>query len=228
VLEDSKLNSLASNAYDKPDCKWGSMSIKKLQLIKPTKGFAAQKRAASLIGVVPRRIDRWATDKRIFDNSRRSMGGCVLLDASGSMNIEHADVAALAAASPNMKVAMYSGSYYTGTLSIIADKGKAASESTLVNQRDQAGYSNIIDGPALKWLSKQRGPLLWVSDAEVYGENDSTSQELRREVAQICNKSGIIRMPNINDALTAFKMLKKSRGKLTPSMIEFANTVLNK
>jgi uncharacterized protein with von Willebrand factor type A (vWA) domain len=37
------------------------------------------------------------------------MGGCVLLDASGSMDIEHADVAALAAASPNMKVAMYSG-----------------------------------------------------------------------------------------------------------------------
>jgi hypothetical protein len=35
-------------------------------------------------------------------------------------------------------------------------------------------------------------------------------------------------MPNINDALTAFKMLKKSRGKLTPSIIQFANTVLNK
>jgi hypothetical protein len=156
------------------------------------------------------------------------MGGCVLLDASGSMDIEHADVAALAAASPNMKVAMYSGYCSRGTLSIIADKGKAASQSTLENQREQAGYSNIIDGPALKWLSKQQGPLLWVSDAEVYGVDDSTSQELRQEVAQICNKAGIIRMPNINDALTAFKMLKKSRGKLTPSIIQFANTVLNK
>jgi hypothetical protein len=227
-LRDSKLNGSAPNAYDKPDCKWGSMSIKKMQLVRPTKGAAAQKRAASLIGVVPRRIDRWATDKRIFDTSRRAMGGCVLLDASGSMDIEHADVAALAAASPNMKVAMYSGYCSRGTLSIIADKGKAASQSTLENQREQAGYSNIIDGPALKWLSKQQGPLLWVSDAEVYGVDDSTSEELRQEVAQICNKAGIIRMPNINDALTAFKMLKKSRGKLTPSIIQFANTVLNK
>jgi len=151
-----------------------------------------------------------------------------LLDASGSMDIQHADVAELAAASPNMKVAMYSGMYTRGTLSIIADKGKAASESTLVNQRDKAGYSNIIDGPALKWLSKQKGPLLWVSDAEVFGANDKSSKELRQEVAQICKKAGIIRMPNINNALTAFKMLKKSRGKITPSIIEFANTTINK
>lgn len=226
-LSDNKLNS-PSCYYDYADSKWGSMSIKKMQLVRPTKGCAAQKRAASLIGVMPRRIDRWVTDKRVFDSTRRGIGGCVLLDASGSMDIQHADVAELAAASPNMKVAMYSGMYTRGTLSIIADKGKAASESTLVNQRDKAGYSNIIDGPALKWLSKQKGPLLWVSDAEVFGANDKSSKELRQEVAQICKKAGIIRMPNINNALTAFKMLKKSRGKITPSIIEFANTTINK
>lgn len=226
-LQDTKLEDSGRNHYDNDAAKWGSMKIEKVPMVTPTKGAAAQKRAASLIGVVPRRIDRWVTDKRVFDSTRRCIGGCVLLDASGSMEIEHESVAALAAASPNMTVAMYSGMGVKGMLSIIADKGRAASESSIVNQRERAGYSNIVDGPALKWLSKQRGPLIWVSDADIFGQHDRTSAELRQDVAKICKKARIIRMPNIDYALDVFKMLQKSRGKITPSIIAYANTVIN-
>ena len=215
------------SAYDNERAEWGIMKRTKLSLTQPLRGAVAAKRCASLAGVIPRRIDRWFSDKKVFDRRRRSVGGTVLLDASGSMSLEHSQVAALAAQSPNMTVAMYSGSQATGILTTIADAGRCATESAITSARDTAGYSNIVDGPALRWLGKQTAPRIWVSDADVFGQNDNTSPKLRQEVAQICSRSGIIRVPTVNAAVSAYGLLRRSRGRITPGNVAALNKLTN-
>jgi hypothetical protein len=206
---------------------WGRMKQAKLPLTQPLRGAVAAKRTAALAGVIPRRIDRWFADKKVFDQSRRALGGTVLLDASGSMSLPHSEVAALAAQSPNMSVAMYSGNGPSGTLTTIADKGRCATESAIAAAREMAGYSNIVDGPALRWLGKQAGPRIWVSDAEVFGACDVCSRSLREDVARICRSAGIIRVPTVGAAVRAYSLLRRSRGRITPGNVAALNKLTN-
>jgi hypothetical protein len=211
--------------HDDDNASWGGMKRKALPLTQRLRGAVAAKRTAALAGVIPRRIDRWCSDKKVFDQSRRTVGGTVLLDASGSMSLQHSEVAALASQSPNMAVAMYSGCYSGGTLTTIADSGRCATESAIATARENAGYSNIVDGPALRWLGKQPAPRIWVSDAGVFGAYDVCSRGLREEVARICRSAGIIRVPTVGAAVRAYSLLRRSRGRITPGNVAALNKI---
>ena len=61
------------------------------------------------------------------------------------------------------------------------------------------GGGNLVDGPALKWLSKQPPKRIWVSDMYVFGLHNHNSENLLKDCIEICKRSGITRLANIDE-----------------------------
>jgi len=101
---------------------------------------------------------------KVFERKLQFRGGCVLIDASGSMSISNEMLRAVIEVLPLGTVAYYSGvgskhgAY--GDLVIVSDKG------VMYGGKDVPfRYSgNSIDFPALQWLMTQPGPRWFVGD----------------------------------------------------------------
>ena len=166
---------------------WGTMEIVKHKLTKklPPKinGVAKKK---SDIGVNPKAMNRYATDKKIFTSKTKRPGGTVLIDVSGSMDFYIDDIEELVHTLPAATIAMYSGvdredirykdydgiiadNTPVGQLQIIARGGK------WVENIPSRGQQNLIDGPALDWLGKQLEPRILVSDCRFSGVRKTKS-----------------------------------------------------
>jgi hypothetical protein len=148
-------------------------------------------------GSVPRYFTRWPVDRAVFRRRARRSGGTLLVDTSGSMSLEVADLDRLLLATPHgMRVAIYSGTGEEGELRIVADGGRRASAAHLARY----GSGNIVDLPALEWLAKQSLPRLWVSDGAVTGVGDKGSEALRRRCEALCRRSRIRRVAKLDEA----------------------------
>lgn len=122
-------------------------------------------------GVIPSAVHRLPVDMAIFTTRQRARGGTILCDASGSMGYDDSDIERIMSTAPAATIAFYSGHHSgagpAGNIVIAAKNGKAASVHD--TYQALAGGNNFIDGPALRWLAKQEGPRIWVSDQEVGG-----------------------------------------------------------
>lgn len=161
---------------------WGDMRIVDVPLIRrlPGKMRGRRRIVPDTRGRRLRRVGRLHVDGRVFGNRPPLPGGgAVLIDASGSMSLTNGQIEELVRALPGGIVASYSGNDdgWTGELRIIAKNGRFCS------QRDirPPGGANIIDGPALEWLGKQRGPRYWVSDGKVTGIREQQNPALLAE-----------------------------------------------
>jgi len=185
----------------------GEMTIERLPCTVTTDALKlGRTRRANDSGTVPRYIHRLMTDGRLFDTKRRAAGGTVLIDASGSMEIETTQIAEMLETAPAATVAMYSGNGNSGILSIIAERGKIATPASIEHQRHRAGGGNIIDEPALAWLSKQPAPRLWVCDGIVTGKRDrAANATLTNRIRAIATRGQIRRADTMKAALVALK-----------------------
>tara|TARA_R100000278_G_scaffold28491_1_gene25923 strand:- start:457 stop:1563 length:1107 start_codon:yes stop_codon:yes gene_type:complete len=153
-------------------------------------------------GVNPKYMNRWCVDKKVFKQRQRTYGGTILIDASGSMHFTGDDILEIMKMLPAVKIAMYNstnnreGRYDVGSLRIIGDKGKRVKQDYLDKW---SGAGNLVDGPALRWLSKQAPSRIWVSDMYVFGLDNSSTANLLKECNQIMKQSGITRLANIDD-----------------------------
>ena len=147
---------------------WGRMLTRKLKFTKklPENKLARKKNRASDEGSVPRYVHRLPIDGKIFARKKRSLGGSVLLDDSGSMSWGLQDIQDIVEAAPASIIAAYAGAGSRGELVIVAEKGKYADVNDAKNR--PAGGGNYVDLPALEWLAKQPKPRIWVSDAQTY------------------------------------------------------------
>lgn len=172
----------------------------------------ATQRRFSDYGVTPTAMHRLPVDQRVFGIKRRSNGGTVLLDASGSMHIHADDIVQLLVAAPAATVAMYAGRISDGTLTIIARNGKSASAREIERHLDQTKRNNVVDGPALEWLARQPGPRLWVSDGRVTGRFDGAYDGCTAN--HYADVARILRVGNITQAETigaAIRLMSKLR-----------------
>jgi len=135
---------------------------------------------------------RLPVDGRVFSRIKRVIGGTVLVDGSGSMQLKAQDIESILRTAPAATVAVYSGQDKKGTLTILARNGRVATSKGLKAAR--YGSGNVVDGPALLWLAMQPGPRTWVSDGFVTGEGDRPSLELAIMAQQICKKAKIHRL----------------------------------
>ena len=135
-------------------------------------GYLGKRNRSTDEGSYPRQLHRLLIDGMIFRHTHRGRGGSVMIDGSGSMQLDNEDIQKILNAAPGCTVAVYSGNTHDGVLRILAQDGRQVDKQYI---GAPAGGANVVDGPALQWLSKQAKPRIWVSDGQVTGVNDRMS-----------------------------------------------------
>jgi len=102
--------------------KWGDMKIHTPTLTVNLQGRlkGGRQYRPSDYGYNPKYINRYCIDKKIFKQKQRVLGGTILIDASGSMDFNGADILEIMQMLPAVNIAMYNGSGSRGDLRIIA------------------------------------------------------------------------------------------------------------
>jgi hypothetical protein len=151
---------------------------------------------------------RWLVDeqRRAFGQRVPAVGGIVVVDQSGSMDIDPRMLDHLIHSAPGALVIGYShrpgdiGT--TPNVWILAQSGRVALEPPAGN------IGNGVDGPVLRYaLSVRRGhePVIWVCDGQVTDSNDYPDTELTKEVADLVRRSGIVMVRNLDQVPKAIR-----------------------
>jgi len=183
---------------------YGNMSICKETMDRRLNGQKAKKWASAEEGTHPRYLNRYFVDGKIFGVKRKAQGGTVLIDTSSSMGLSIDEIIKITESAPGCTVAAYSGESSSGRLSILAENGTYSSKLSY----KQGG--NIVDYPALIWLSKMPGPRIWVSDGIVTGVGDSAFPLLTMMCFDVVKRNSIIRVPYVKEAFNLFKRIKSA------------------
>jgi hypothetical protein len=188
---------------------WGPMDILTPTLIHSCRklpGMTKRKLVCGYTGAFrfPSRALLPAADGRAF-TLRRPRGahrGTLLIDCSGSMSkqVTHDRLMAVLARSPSTTIGLYAGgpASQSGSLLIAAQNGMYVSREVLDNWPHSG---NVVDGPALQWLSRQKTPRVWVSDGGVTGLEDRNAINLQVEADTIIAMGRIRRVPTLDDLL---------------------------
>ena len=91
---------------------------------------------------------------------------------------------------------MYNGSGYHGDLRIIAKNGRRVDEQYMDRH---SGKGNVVDGPALDWLSTMPARRIWVSDMHVFGRGNDTGINLVKYCYEMCTKHRIINLKDVDE-----------------------------
>lgn len=130
------------------------------------------------IGMHLREPHRYITDGLCFtEKTKKPYSGTVLIDCSGSMNIDLEILKEVVEKSAGITLAAYSGEYDKGTLWILSKGRQICTELPIFKQ------GNVIDYPALLWMLEQRKPYFWVCDGCVTGIDD----RLYTSITNACN-----------------------------------------
>lgn len=153
-------------------------------------------------GTVFRYPQRWLADQTGFAYKGIKEGGCtMLIDVSGSMSLSQEDILAVMEAMPASLIATYSGRSTTGKLTIVGEKGRRAEEHNFRT----GGGGNTVDGPALRWLAKQKGPRYWISDGYVTGAYSGASDvNLYADAILVCRQAHIMRIDSMAEVIEMF------------------------
>jgi hypothetical protein len=187
---------------------WGKMNIETPPRPHRVRGFLGRRNQATDEGTYPRAMHRLLIDGRVFRRVRRDRGGTVLIDASGSMQLEPKDLKEILHNAPGCTVGVYSGNTDDGVLRILAQAGRQVDDRWI---NAPAGGANVIDGPALQWLAKQPKPRIWVSDGQVTGKNDHTGAVNHLECLCLSRRHHIIRKDRVADGVQLLGRLGRGR-----------------
>jgi len=176
------------------EARWGQLTIVQQPLVDKLAAREARRVRPSDMGAVPRYMHRLLTDQRVFGRRRKKKAfeGTVLIDCSGSMHLTADMVDEILRRWPAVTVATYAGMGETGQMWIIAKKGKRASKDRI----KPPGGGNVVDGPCLDWLAKQRMPRVWISDGGVTGIGDGAHIDFVKDAAVKMKRGNIKRLGN--------------------------------
>jgi hypothetical protein len=208
-----RLGEATGRKPDLTECsdQWAEFVLAKPDLTVSHTGKLGRKIIACDTGKEPRYISRVVTDpdKRIFSRKTRSLGGVVVIDASGSMAWDDKALMEVMSCAAGSTVLMYSDGDGEGQPNawVVARQGR------MVRRLPDAPGGNGVDGPALvyaaKYLRTRRSlPIIWVSDGAVTGKGDSSSYDLRKEIAQLCRTYNIVRVEHYQEAVAMLKRLQ--------------------
>ena len=180
-------------------------------------GYLSQRSAPRPIGQHPRYISRLLTDpeQRVFAGRRKSAGGTVLIDQSGSMHLSEQDLWKIVGAAPGCTVIGYSheaGSRGRPNIWILAQRGHA------VAHIHSGNGGNGVDGPALHFALHRHhpgDPFIWVCDGYVTDDHDNFSGYLAEQCAEIVIRNRIHQVANLDHAIQALD--QASRGRRLPT-----------
>lgn len=199
---------------------WGSMEILAPALTHRCRnlpGIAKRKIVCGYTGAFrfPSRALLPAADGRAFGGRRAQSArhGTLLIDCSGSMSdqVSHDRLMAVLSRCPTATIGLYAGlpANESGSLLIAARNGMHVAREVIDNW---AHEGNVVDGPALQWLSQQKSPRVWVSDGEVTGVNDRTAVNLLRDVEILTATARIRRVPTLDAYLGETEKQEQKKG----------------
>ena len=167
------------------------------------RGAGVRRARTSTSGPTMRYPSRLLTDdrKRAFARRTTLHGGIVIIDQSGSMDIDDTSLAALLRRAPDAFVIGYShrpgdnGS--TPNVWILADRGSVATNIPSGN------IGNGVDGAVLAWaLRRRRGtePIVWVTDGQVTDSHDHPDDRLTIQCAELVRRHRMRLVRELGDA----------------------------
>ena len=187
---------------------WGKLVFDRPPRSHRVAGYLGKRNRATDEGSYPRQLHRLLIDGKIFRHTRRGKGGSVLIDASGSMQLDNEAIQKILNAAPGCVVAVYSGNTHDGILRILAQDGRQVDKQYI---GAPAGGANVVDGPALQWLSKQAKPRIWVSDGQVTGINDRMSAINSLECVGITRRHQIAQEKDMSNAVKLLARMGRPR-----------------
>jgi hypothetical protein len=173
---------------------------------------------ASTCGPTMRYPSRLLTDekKRAFARRASRHGGIVIIDQSGSMEIDEALLSTLLRRAPDALVIGYS--HRPGDLGttpnvwILADRGSVATTIPSGN------IGNGVDGTVLAWAVRRRQhnePIVWVTDGQVTDSHDHPDERLTFQCAEAVRRHRIRLVKELGEAgrsLSGVRVAERSRG----------------
>ena len=178
----------------------GPMTIERPEMVRRLVRSSPKVRASES-GVKIGLLSRMLTDFKVFREKRSQKAKSdthILVDCSGSMSISDSELQALVKAFPLGSIAYYAGAEgddYRGILRIVARDGWTIAETG----KDGLGNGNVVDLPALAWLSSQKGRRIWISDGEVTGQGDRQESWMMDAADRIVKLSNIEQFPSTEE-----------------------------
>ena len=160
-------------------------------------------RSSAPWGIVLRYPGRLLTDpqQRAFAGRTHRHGGVVVIDQSGSMDIDEGALNDLLGRAPDALVVGYShrpgDTGQTPNAWLLAERGRVAVTSNIGN------VGNGVDGPVLRWAIAQRRsrePIVWVTDGQVTDSHDHPDDALSTECAELVRRYSIRMARDLSDA----------------------------
>jgi hypothetical protein len=185
--EESDYDEAPGHGGNADEARWGRMKIENPALSVRHKAAIGKRTTPCTEGAKLVHFNRLATGEVYGRTRKRAVPDAVLIDQSGSMHWNAKKLAELVKSMPVGVIAGYCGEDGTGVLRILAKDGR------MVAPRDvKAPHGgNEVDGPALRWLAKQRGRKVWVSDEGVCSDRCSDEEALAADCARIVKGAGI-------------------------------------
>ena len=167
---------------------------------------AHARRQPSVSGTVMRYPGRLLTDdaRRAFASKHPRAGGVVVVDQSGSMDIDVEDLERLLVRAPNAIVVGYS--HRPGDRGGAVNAWVLATRGAVTFSPRAGNIGNGVDGPTLRWALDQRvgrEPVVWVTDGQVTDSNDHPCEALSEECARLVRRHGIIMVRALDQASAA-------------------------
>jgi hypothetical protein len=181
----------------------------------PPAGTIRRTRAVTS-GMTLRYPGRLLTDdhRRAFGQRQRTRGGVVVIDQSGSMDLDTEVLGELLRRAPNALVVGYS--HRPGDRGTRANAWVLCNRGTIASAFPSGNVGNGVDGPVLRWALAQRQgsePVVWITDGQVTDSHDHPDEALTLECANLVRRHRIRLVRDLRDASTALR----SRPLLTSS-----------
>jgi hypothetical protein len=170
------------------------------------RGAGVRRARASTSGTSMRYPSRLLTDerKRAFTTRATLHGGIVIIDQSGSMDIDEAALATLLRRAPDALVVGYShrpgDTGATPNVWILADRGSVARTIPSGN------IGNGVDGAVLEWALRRRHgteAIVWITDGQVTDSHDHPDERLTTHCAHVVRRHRIRLVKGLDGAATA-------------------------
>ncbi|HUZ42564.1 MAG TPA: hypothetical protein VMU68_14370 [Acidimicrobiales bacterium] len=177
------------------------------------RGTGMRRDRASTCGPTMRYPSRLLTDekKRAFVRRASRHGGIVIIDQSGSMEIDEASLTTLLRRAPDALVIGYShrpgDTGLTPNVWVLADRGSVTTTIPSGN------IGNGVDGAVLAWAIRQRHlsePIVWVTDGQVTDSHDHPDDRLTSQCAELVRRHRIRLVKELREAGPSLSGARKS------------------
>lgn len=172
---------------DSSNARWGEMKIETPALSVRHRTAIGHRTSPSTEGARMVHFNRLVTGEVYGRTRKRAVPDAVLIDQSGSMHWNAKKLDELVKAMPVGIIAGYCGEGGTGVLRILAKDGRMVAPHDV--KAPHGG--NEVDGPALRWLARQRGRRVWVSDEGVCSDLSRDDEALAADCREVCESAGI-------------------------------------